>query len=237
MSIRALTQDDLDTFAVRESDVKGLLEGGSLRDRLAEGRKLWAIDFHTGFIKYVTKVAELPGTPGQKKNVLYAGRCLFYTRCTFFLHPPCLIDMPMFVCTLMALAIILSPVLGYLGFRLDVNDGQWISNACERFNVAPYVALIPQASRPLTLVQQTMRCTQEKKSYITDRHPVHQHALRHGSRKGICYAIRADIGEFCRADGVTVPVSIELETDGQPMRVYTPNSPPEACFRSVLFLR
>lgn len=27
---------------------------------------------------------------------------------------------------------------------------------------------------------------------------------------------------------MTVPVSIELETDGQPMRVFTPNSPPEA---------
>ena len=71
---------------MRESDVKGLLEGGSLKDRLAEGRKLWAIDFHTGFIDYVTKVDELPGEPGQKKNVLYAGRCVLYTRCSFFLQ-------------------------------------------------------------------------------------------------------------------------------------------------------
>ena len=43
--------------------------------------------------------------------------------------------------------------------------------------------------------------------------------------------------KFCRADGVTVPISIELETNGQPMRVYTPNDPPEASFRSVFTLQ
>ena len=165
LCIRALTQEDLNTFAVRESDVSGLLEGGCLKDRLAESRKLWAIDFHTGFIDYVAKVAMLDKDTGPKKSVLYAGRCVLYTRCTFFLqgiHLALLIYHP-WLALWMAPASIPSPVLWCPAFCLAVNGVQWMCIASERINVAQHVALVPRIPQRLTLVARTMQCTRARR--------------------------------------------------------------------------
>ena len=134
----------------------------------------------------------------------------------------------------MALASLPSPVPGCLALRLDMTSGKWVCDACKRFNVAQHVALIPQIIRLLTVVERTMQCTQKKKTLITDTGILclKKHCGMEAGREDAMPS-ELTLGRVCRADGVTVPVSIELETDGQPMRVYTPNSPPEASFRSV----
>lgn len=72
--IRALTADDLAAFAVRDSDTATFLEGRTLKQGIAEGR-LWVLDHHTDYLGYVKQVAAL-----KDNSVLYAGRCIFYTR-------------------------------------------------------------------------------------------------------------------------------------------------------------
>lgn len=87
ISIRAVTSDDLNKFSVRDEDVKGLLDDNNLAKALKE-KRLFCLDFHPGYDKYIQKVADLRNGVsklfGDKKidfdGVLYAGRCLFYKR-------------------------------------------------------------------------------------------------------------------------------------------------------------
>ena len=44
--------------------------------RVAEGGRMYIMDFHTHFVDYIHRVNSLPG-PGR---VAYAGRCILYSR-------------------------------------------------------------------------------------------------------------------------------------------------------------
>ena len=55
----------------------GLLEGASLTQRVAEGGRMYIMDFHTHFVDYIHRVNSLPG---PIPRVAYAGRCILYSR-------------------------------------------------------------------------------------------------------------------------------------------------------------
>lgn len=74
ISIRAVTAEDLQQFCVKDKDVKDFLEGRKLQEALQEER-LWTLDFYSGYKQYIKKVMER-----DPKSVLYAGRCVLYTR-------------------------------------------------------------------------------------------------------------------------------------------------------------
>ena len=85
LSIRALGLEELETYAVKDKHVRNLLGSfKTLKDAEADGR-LFVVDFHTGYIDYIHKVAELREGGKNSKDktqpfdgVLYAGRCVFF---------------------------------------------------------------------------------------------------------------------------------------------------------------
>jgi hypothetical protein len=60
---------------VTDADVATLLEGRTLGDGVKDGR-LWVLDHHSSYIDYVERVT----APNTTSSVLYAGRCILYTR-------------------------------------------------------------------------------------------------------------------------------------------------------------
>ena len=63
-------------------ETAGLLEGASLSSRVAEGGRMFVLDFHTHFVDFLERVNKLPG-PFGKERVLYAARCILYSRWAF----------------------------------------------------------------------------------------------------------------------------------------------------------
>ena len=62
---------------VQQTVCAGLLEGASLLQRVAEGGRMYIMDFYTHFVDYLHRVN---GLPGPIPRVAYAGRCILYSR-------------------------------------------------------------------------------------------------------------------------------------------------------------
>ena len=74
----------------------GLLEGASLTQRVAEGARMFYVDYVTGFEEYIEKVnSQKPATTDHdatwlsKDRCLHAAYCLLYLRCALAMCHGC----------------------------------------------------------------------------------------------------------------------------------------------------
>lgn len=78
-----MTKQDLKDLAITDKDVEMFMEDYKTMQASADAEKLWILDFYPGHKEYIEKVAQLPENqpPNEKPTrVLYAGRCLLFTR-------------------------------------------------------------------------------------------------------------------------------------------------------------